>query len=75
VAVSVRIAGKSGSLKIELKKGATARDVLAEAIESLGLEAEVLDKLFVVVNGESANEDRLLEEGDRVSAAGQLANG
>lgn len=73
--VTVKIAGTSGIVKIQLVPGFTVADVLAEAAKELKMSADVVSRLSPIVNGDSADLDDEVPDGAEVAAAPQVANG
>lgn len=73
--VTVKIAGTSGKVQVEVKDNSTVADVLTEAALILGVDKEVVNQLAPVVNGQTATGEDTVPDGAQVAAAPKLRNG
>jgi len=67
--VKASITGKPGSITIEVKKGFTAKDVVALAAEQFGLNDYDVNAIVVLVDGKPADPDTNVEDAETVAAA------
>jgi hypothetical protein len=78
MAAQVKIAGNKGTVNVEVADGATVREVLIEAAQTLGLSnpTETVDRLAPVVDSAPSELDAPLPStAQRVTAAPAVRNG
>lgn len=73
--VSVTFTGVTGRGEVDPNEGATAGSVATAAAAELEMTDFDLDQYALVVNGEDADADTPVADGDIVTVAGDVGNG